>query len=279
MTMRALGVAIGWLAGSVLRVRRAHVEAAMVRAGVADAKGTAVRMYRALGVALVAFLRGRPLPAIDEEPLAAAIARGPVVLFASHTGNWELAAAAAARLLAARGRRLSVVAKPMSTRWIDRLLARLRARLGVHVIAPEGALAAAGRALAAGDVVAMPIDQVPDRPGLAVRFLGARAVVDRAPAIVAWRSRATVLVIGATEGRASVLDVIPARSCSDRAGLWIDAAARRATAALEDFVRREPASWMWLHRRWRDLSPLAAQANRGPWKTRSSSRAGASAAG
>lgn len=253
----------------------------MTRAGIADARGVAVRMYRALGSALVELMRGQgELPPIDEDVLARAVDAGPVVLFASHTGNWELAAAAAARFLAARGRRLAIVAKPMHARFIDRILTRLRARLGVEVIAPVGALAACRDALAAGDVVAMPIDQVPDRPAHGIRtdFLGAPALVDRAPATVAWRARATVLVVGATAHHVSVIDVIPPASSGDRARPWIDGTAVRATAALEAFVRREPASWMWLHRRWRDLSRSAAQANPGAWKTRSSSRAKATAA-
>jgi len=238
-------------------------------------------MYRGLGIALVELLWGRTLPPIDEDVLGHAVDDGPVVLFASHTGNWELAAAAAARFLRARGRRLAIVAKPMHTGWVDRRLARLRAQRDVAVIPPAGALAATGRVLAAGDIVAMPIDQVPDRAAHAIRvdFLGAAALIDRAPATVAWRARATVLVIAATAGKVRVIDVIPAPSGADRAGPWIDAVSRRATAALEAFVLREPASWMWLHRRWRDLSPLSAQANPGAWKTRSSSRAEASAAG
>ena len=112
---------------------------------------------------------------------------------------FQLAAAAAARRLAERGRRLTVVAKAMHARGVDRFLARLREGLGVHVVHVDGALAATGRALASGDVVVMPIDQVPDRRshGIAVPFLGETALVDRAPATVAWRSRATVLVVAA----------------------------------------------------------------------------------
>jgi KDO2-lipid IV(A) lauroyltransferase len=198
-----------------------------------------------------------------ESALDRAIAEGPVVLFASHTGNWELAAAAAAALLRARQRRLVVVAKAIKDGRVDAFVARLRSTLGVTVLPPAGALANARRALEAGDVVAMPIDQVPERTAHAteVEFLGRPAFVDRAPAVLAWRARATILVVAterAPETQTHVVRVLrtiaPPRQA--RAAEWAVTASADATASLEAFVRRAPAAWFWLHRRWR--RPLAA---------------------
>lgn len=244
------GALLGWLAGSVLRIRRAQVEAALARAGIARPGDVARAMYRRLGVALVEWLRAPaapPLAEADRAALDAALAEGPVVIFASHCGNWELAAAAAAAHLRDHGRALHVVAKPMHSAFFHRWLARVRERLGVRVIAPGGALAVASAALAKGDVVAMPIDQVPDREahGVWLDFLGAPALVDRAPATVALRARATVVVVAG--GR--VLDVIPPSRSRDREAR--EATMRRATAALERHIQQDPADWMWLHRRWK----------------------------
>lgn len=239
------GATIGWLAGSVLRIRRAQVESAIERAGIADARLVARAMYRRLGIALLEFLRARAPAEVDTHALDAALSHGPVVIFASHCGNWELAAAGAAKHLASRDRVLHVVAKPMHSAFFDRWLARLRSRLGIRVIAPTGAMTATASVLARGDVVAMPIDQVPDHEahGVWLDFLGASALVDRAPATVAYRARATVLVVAG--GR--VLDVIPFAPGRG----WIVATTRRATEALERHIRSDPASWMWLHRRWK----------------------------
>lgn len=243
----------------------------MLRAKIRDPGASANAMYRSLGQGLVEllWLAGAPVArredfisrvSVDEDTIAAldaACARGPVVLFASHTGNWELTAARAARLLAARGKRLAVVAKAMRARGVHAFLDRLRERLGIHVVSPRGALASSKRILDAGDVVVLPIDQVPERSshGMACPFLGGSAVTDRSPATLAWRVGATVLVV-ATERIADrhcvrVLDVMvpPTRGVSARA--WIEAATRRATSQLEAFVRQSPASWMWLHQRWR----------------------------
>ena len=269
--LAALGAALGFFVGSVLGVRRSLVEAAMDRSGVAAPRVAASAMYRGLGRGVFELLwlaatspprRAREIArvTIDADAVAAldaALERGPVVLFASHTGNWELAAAAAARLLEERGRRLVVVAKAMRAQGVDAFLARLRRRLGVVVVPPRGALAAARRALRAGDVVVTPIDQVPDRAahGVAVEFLRARALADRAPATLAWRARATVLVVAARRQagahRVRLLDVVPPPAAFARPRALIPATTTLATAALHAFVRAAPESWLWLHRRWR----------------------------
>jgi KDO2-lipid IV(A) lauroyltransferase len=187
------------------------------------------------------------------------------MLFASHTGNWELAAAAAGQLLARRGKRLVVVAKAMRVGGLDAFVTRLRARLGFCLIAPNGALSGARRALEAGDVVVMPIDQVPDRAahGMRVRFLHGDALADRAPATLAWRTKATILVVAAqrlADGchRVVLLEtIIPPPSRTHSSAIeWVESTTARATASLEAFVRRSPESWLWLHRRWKmPLSP------------------------
>lgn len=261
----------------------------MARAGIAAPAAHARAMYASLGRGVFELLwlsgasdarRAAAIAthvALDAAALDEGLARGPVVLAASHTGNWELAAAAAARLLAERGRRLVVVAKPFSSSGFDAFCTRLRARLGIDVVRPAGALVALQAALASGACVAMPIDQVPDRDAhaLACGFLGAPALVDRAPAVLARRARATMLVVAASRSAVGHRVEVVASIAAPRSRAEVSAAATRATAALEAFVRRSPACWMWLHRRWR------APRNRlieSAWTTPSSSTAGASRA-
>jgi len=225
-------------------------------------------MYRNLGhgvVELLALAGADPGPVVDavvlDDALVAELAvPGPIVFLASHTGNWELGAAALAR-----HRKLHIVAKRMSTRGVDVFLGRLRARLGVATIAPHGAFAASRAALAAGGAVALPIDQVPDRATHALRamFLGGEVSVDRAPATLAFRAGARMLVVAAERSadghRVRLLGAIPRREGRIRT---IDGDTRDATRWLESFVRASPASWLWLHRRWR-----APRACRSPERT------------
>ena len=276
------GAALGWLAGSVLRIRRAAVEAAMRRASVGDPRGVAASMYRSLGAGVFELLwlaGARPAErdaairahvAMDEDLAVAlheACERGPVVLAASHTANWELAAFGAARSLGGQGRRLAVVVKPQSVGVFHAFCTHLREACGLVLIAPEGAFGAARKSLAAGDVIAMPIDQVPGRArhGVGVPFLGAQALADRAPAALARATGATLLVVAASrEGRRQRIHLLaelpPHTRGESRANAWITHATREATRVLDGFVNAEPASWLWLHRRWR--APLDVREER-----------------
>lgn len=259
-----LGRLLGFVAGSLLRIRRRLVEDAMARAGIADPSRQARAMYASLGRGVFELLWLAIAPrarreAFLESVVLDATPDGPCVLAASHTGNWEAAAAAAART-----RRVAMVAKPFSWRAFDAFCTYLRKRLGVEVIRPDGAMAAARAVLRAGGSIAMPVDQVPNRAahGVPVEFLGAPVLVDRAPFVVAKRAGVPLLVIAASGShRVEVLRRIDVDDVAE--------AAREATAALEAFVRRHPASWMWLHRRWR--APRDRVGTR-PWTTRSSSQ-------
>lgn len=262
-----LGRAVGWLAGSLLRVRRAHVLATLTRSAIVAPSDVARGMYASLGTGLVelVWLSGRapdaivPLAALTpaaERALSEAgeLGRG-VVLATAHTGNWDLGALALARWLARSERRLHVITKRLSVRWLDRYWQGLRAERGVVLVAARGAWRHARQALGAGDVVVVLVDQAPERrSGVRVLpFLGLPARHDLAPVLLAARSGAP-LVVGfarrAPDG-SHVIDVVDVLGpiAGDEASLL--AATERITAALERFIRAYPTQWLWLHKRWK----------------------------
>jgi KDO2-lipid IV(A) lauroyltransferase len=287
--VRALGALVGWLAGSVLHYRRAHVEDAMRAAGIADASVLARAMYRALGISMVEVLalgaspRGLARVRVDAASRvrwleALALGRG-VVIAGTHTGNWDLAACAVAQETP-----LLVVSKRLSVRWLDRFWQATRAARGVRLAYARGALSAARGVLGAGGAVVMMIDQVPTsaRHGNDVDFLGRRALTDRSPATLAAVRRAPLVVAAGRrdEHGGQVLHVLDVLVPPARAGRgWIDAATEAATRELDAFVRAHPDQWLWLHRRWKRLDPGAALGTlQAPCPIPSSSPGGASRA-
>jgi KDO2-lipid IV(A) lauroyltransferase len=266
--LRALGVPFAWLFGSVLRVRRGHVEASLARAGCTEPRSAALGMYRALGASVMEllWLARKPTSALagvcELDPQSRLLLRDALedgkgaVLAASHTGNWELAACAMARELD-----LLVVVKPISMRGFDAFMRRTREAHGLRLAyaGSEEALAPARETLALGGCVGMLIDQVPDREdhGIAVDFLGAGALADRAPAALAACTGAPLVVVAFQRTESGVhtvrvLRVIRPPPRDRRA--WIEPATREATLALEEFVQRHPTEWLWLHRRWKIVS-------------------------
>jgi KDO2-lipid IV(A) lauroyltransferase len=265
--LAAAGSAVGWFAGSVLRVRREQVEGAMTAAGVESPSREAVAMYDALGRSALEFLwlarRGGDLaPHVTIDPRSAerwraALAGGRgVVIAASHTGNWDLAACAIAREV-----ELLVVTKHLRVASVDRFWQSTRAGQGVTLAGAEGALARGRAVLRRGGAVAMMIDQAPSsrRHAVPIEFLGRPALADRAPAALAAAARAPLVVAAARRAASGahlleVLRVIEPPS-SKLARSWIAPATVAAGQALEAFVRAHPDQWLWLHRRWKQPEP------------------------
>jgi KDO2-lipid IV(A) lauroyltransferase len=288
--LRLVGAVLGWLAGSLLRIRRRHVESAMRTAGVVGVRAQTRAMYRSLGTSAAEFLwmASRGEEALEHVTIDAAsrvawsesLARGRgAVVAASHTGSWDLAACAMAREVP-----LLVITKRLSLRSLDRFWQSTRARAGVALAPPLGAVRPARAMLARGGAVVMMIDQAPVSRGQAIRdeFLGRPAWIDRAPAALAARSRAPLVVAAARRDRGGehVLHVLEVMVPPARPGrAWIDGATAAASRALDAFVRRYPSEWLWLHRRWKalDEAPLAGSAmlaepcSNAPLSTRSSS--------
>jgi len=195
---------------------------------------------------------------LDREPIrqALALGRGAVVATA-HTGNWDLAACAAAEAFP-----LTVATKRLSARWLDRIWQNVRSRRGVH-LADAGRIASvAASRLSAGGLVAMLVDQAPERTRGVVGswFLGRVAAVDLAPALIAMRARAPIVVVFPERGpkgvqRARVLEIITPPPRPSRA--WAESTMQRVTALLDRHVRQHPSEWLWMHRRWKGPLPQA----------------------
>lgn len=184
-------------------------------------------------------------------------ASGGIIALTAHFGAWELCAA----VMAQRGYPVSVVGHPLSNPWADRMVAGWRQRAGVRQIQLGRASLGVLRALSAGRVVAMLLDQNASRDeGVAVPFFGRPAMTRSGPARIAMARGVSVLPVfihrigtgashvvrmeaplelesepEAEEGRDAVL----ARNLS------------RMNAAIETVVRASPDHWLWAHRRFR----------------------------
>ena len=255
--LRAWGAILGWLAFFVLRVRRRHVVDAVTRAGIDRGTLVARQMYRSLGIALGEFLSLSMFPlrapkgTVRLDPALLAECSGGAVAATAHTANWDLVACEVAQRLP-----LTVVTKRLSVGWLDRLWQQIRMRRGIELAEQGTALGAARQALGRGAVVAMMVDQAPERSRAVIvcRFLGEDARVDLAPALLAQRFRRPLVAafpqrLSDGSYRLHFAGVLrpPERSSRD----WAESAMAQVTAWLDEFVRRHPEQWLWMHRRWK----------------------------
>lgn len=196
---------------------------------------------------------GRTLLAV----LADESARGRGVLVLSgHLGCWELFGAWLASELAAAGRGpLHVITGVVRNPAVDRWLAGRRRGLGLVPLPRTAGVAPLLRCLRDGGVLAALVDQntgVDSRP---VPFFGRPAPTPSGPARLAVRLDVPVVVATiAREPGGSGHVVTHGPVWRAPAGLEADAAVddclREVNRQLEERVRRNPAEWVWYHRRW-----------------------------
>lgn len=188
-----------------------------------------------------------------EENYRAAAARGRGILYCTaHLGNWEIHAIAHA----AKNETLSVVARPLDNPALDARLVSLRSATGNNVIYKRRALPSVLRELRAGRAVAMLLDQnVQAEDGIFVEFFGRPAATTTVAAALALKTGCALVPVW-TELRRDgryVLRYEPALEVGQPAER--DAEIARLTQAIarrtEDWIRRAPEQWLWMHRRWK----------------------------
>jgi KDO2-lipid IV(A) lauroyltransferase len=202
---------------------------------------------------LVALCRRVTLEGWEHLEAAEAEGRG-VFILSAHLGVWEIAAWAVGTYAGP----LHVVGRPLDNPLLDRELVALRGRFGNHLLRKRGAARGMIRALQAGEKVGILVDQrVHPNDGIEVPFFGQPSLTTPILARLALRSGTPVVpIFGHPEpgGRYRVVvrpPIRPAEVAPAQGEAAVAALTGRYLAATEAEIRRDPAAWLWLHRRWR----------------------------
>lgn len=262
-----LGRRLGALAGCVTLTERRRVRENLAFAfpGLDREQRREIEgeVFRHLGSNLAEILRivgGRgaelvgPVRWIGRERLdaAAALGRG-VVLVTGHCGNWELLGAA----VVAAGHPLTVVARGMKDPALEARALEVRRRGGMAIAVRDtpGSSKALLGALRSGGCLGVLIDQDIDAEGVFVPFFGRLAWTPVGAASLALRRGAPILPILSRRLAPGLHEIEVFDPIEPAAGLSGDDAARdvtaQATAVIERWIRRTPAQWVWMHRRWK----------------------------
>ncbi len=264
------GEGVGWLAGTVFRIRwrtvQEHLRQAFPEKSEAWRARTARRSFRHLGREAVATFR---LGAMGPEQvrertelegfaeLEEAWRRGGgAIVVTGHFGNWEVGGAS----LSARGIPLDVVAQRQRNPLFDIDLNRNRERLRMVVIDRAKAPRQVLRSLRRGRVVAIVGDQNTRRGGAFVEFFGRPAATARGVAVFALRTGAPIF-LGIARRRPGfpqryyvTLEQVRYEPTGD---MEVDVVrlTEAHTLHLERQVRETPEQYFWQHRRWKTRPP------------------------
>lgn len=180
-----------------------------------------------------------------------------VLILTGHLGNFEVATVAAIRQFTQYRGQFHVLRRPISPRWIERLLRRRFRAAGLEVLPKKGALDDLLDRLARGDAIVFVMDQhAAGRDGVRVDFFGHPAGTFRSLAIIALATGAPVVPMTTwrqPDGRHVLRFEEPLVTvrCAD-ASEAIRANTRAYNAVLERLVMRHPEQWFWVHRRWKE---------------------------
>jgi Kdo2-lipid IVA lauroyltransferase/acyltransferase len=183
-----------------------------------------------------------------------AYARGKGLLFlTAHFGGWELSAFAHSL----HGHWLHVVMRPMDNPYLDRLLQSYRTMYGNKVVPKDDFVRGLLAAMRAGETVGILMDTNMTPPqGVFVDFFGIPACTASGLARIALRTDAAV-VPGFTIWDESMgkyrLRFDPAVELIRTGELEADIVAntQKFTKVIEEYVRKYPDQWLWVHRRWK----------------------------
>ena len=190
------------------------------------------------------------------EHFANALAKGRgVLLLASHFGNWELMALA----FSLRYHPINIVVRPLDNPFLDNLLSNIRTRGGNQLIPKRGSVRKMLHLLAAGDAVALLLDQNSAwYEGVFVPFFKEIACTNKALSTIALRTGAPVIPafnVRQPDGSYQIFcqpEIVLGKSGDIIRDVEENTA--KFNKIIETYVRCYPEQWFWVHRRWKTRS-------------------------
>ena len=180
-----------------------------------------------------------------------------VILFTGHVGAWELTSFA----LSLFDHPLSFLVRRIDNPKIETLIDRARTRLGNRTIGKTYAAREMLQILRSGGTLGILVDlNTLDREAIFVDFFGVPASTTFLLAKLALRTRADVLPVFAPwdKQRRRFLLKIDGPLVVEHTGAEEEDVRRLTqsfTSVVEDYVRRYPDQWLWIHRRWKTRPP------------------------
>jgi KDO2-lipid IV(A) lauroyltransferase len=178
-------------------------------------------------------------------------ARGTIIATA-HLGNFEFAA----KVLAMRGIRMTILVEPFNSTPFLRNIAKLRQRNGCEILpVSTGAMKESMRILRRGGTLTIACDRDIQGNGLKVKFFGEETSLPLGAIILALRTGA------------AIIPLFNVRKSNNRFAIYIEPPLRmvdtgnrrqstkanleRLAAVMETYIRRYPEQWVVLEPIWR----------------------------
>jgi KDO2-lipid IV(A) lauroyltransferase len=188
------------------------------------------------------------------ENLETAKANGnPVILFTGHVGAWELSSFG----LSLRDHPFSFLVRRIDNPKVEQFVDRSRTRFGNQSVDKRGAARSMLKILQAGGTLGLLVDlNTLDDEAIFVDFFGVPASTTFMLAKLALRTDATVLPVFVPWDHSRQkfkVHILPPLSVKHTGDQQEDVRAMTAdlSRAVENYIRRYPEQWLWIHKRWK----------------------------
>lgn len=192
---------------------------------------------------------------VGKENLDKALSNGcGVILVSAHFGNFPLLLGR----LAVEGYVAGGIMKPMHDKRVEGIFLEKRKKFGVKTIYSQPRNACVNntiQALRNNELIFIPIDQNFGTGGVFVDFFGRKAATAVGPIVFAQRTKAALLPCFIVRQPDDTHKIIfePAVKLEEgkdaRETILINI--QKLTSIIEEYIRKYPAEWGWIHRRWK----------------------------
>ncbi len=175
-----------------------------------------------------------------------------LIMLTGHFGNWEILG----YVLATMGFNTTSIARPLDNPYVNQWMLGVREKKGQKIIAKKGATEEVITVLAHGGAVGFIADQNAGSKGIFVDFFGRKASTYKSIGLLAMEYKVPIVIGYARRIDDQFRFVVGAQDII-RPQDWqneddpLRYITQRYTKAIEDFVRKDPGQYLWVHRRWK----------------------------
>jgi KDO2-lipid IV(A) lauroyltransferase len=174
-----------------------------------------------------------------------------VLALTAHFGNWELLTVIGAMIKFP----INIVVRPLDFKPLDYFIFNLRTRFGGKIIPKERSIHEIIRSLHRGDIVVLLMDQNVDwYEGVFVDFMGHRACTNKGLALLALKTGAPVVPVFMVREKSGFRaefgpEIFTVKTGDRQKDIEINT--QEYNRVIENFIRRYPDQWFWVHQRWK----------------------------
>lgn len=190
-----------------------------------------------------------------KENLDKALSKGKgVILVSAHFGNFPLLLAR----LSLEGYKASGIMRPMRDERVEKIFQKKRERFNVKTIYSQPRNVCVDmtiKTLRNNEIVFIPIDQNFGTAGVFVDFFGKKAATATGPVIFAQRTKASLVpcfIIRQSDDTHKIIfepEIPLEEAATPQEAIVINI--QKLTNVIEAYIRKYPAEWGWIHRRWK----------------------------